>query len=196
MATVLPGKAGLLPCLLWEAQGHRGPFSGADPAFHNVWKWKDELPERRLAWAGRLLGSQVLLLHISLLPTFLGARGPLEVEELYEDGNLSQPAFRLWKTLRRASGPLSRADLRGDMPAGQFDKACRELEKLLVLTRSGSVALPQGWDSNSYTLVEHHFGNLTPLPHALACLKVRDALQRAAPQAGEAQLRRWARSIG
>lgn len=196
MATVLPGKAGLLPCLLWEAQGHRGPFSGADAAFHNIWNWKDQLPEQRLAWAGRLLGGQVLLLHVSLLPAFLGARGGLDVQELYEDGGLSQNAYRLWKGLRAAAGALSRADLRAGLAAAEFDKACRDLERLLVLTRSGSVAQAQGWNSNSYALVERHFENVAPLPHATAREKVRTAFQQAAPEASESQLRRWMKSIG
>ena len=196
MATVLPGKAGLLPCLLWEAQGHRGPFSGADQAFHNIWTWKDELPQKRLAWAGRLLGTQVLLVHASLLPALLGARGPLEVQELYEEGGLSQPAYRIWKALQSAPGALSRADLKAGTSASEFDKACRDLERLLVLTRSGSVARAQGWDSNSYALVERHFPAITPLTHAAARQKVRKALERAAPEASAAQLRRWLAAIG
>ncbi|MBS2036246.1 hypothetical protein JST97_14745 [bacterium] len=196
LATVLPGKTALLPCLLWEAQGHRGPFSGADQAFHNVWKWKDELPQKRLAWAGRLLGGQVILLHVSLLPAFLGARGRLSPQELYEDGGLSREAHRLWQTLQATTGSLSRAELKSGMLAKDFDRACRELERLLVLTRSGSVALNQGWDSNSYALVERHFAQVIPLPHGPARQLVKESLQRAAPEASEAQLRRWLKSIG
>ncbi len=195
MATVLPGKAGLLPCLLWEAQGHRGAFSGADQAFHNIWTWKDELPQKGLAWAGRLLGTQVLLVHPRLLPALLGARGPLDVQELYEEGALSQPAYRIWKALRSAPGALSRAELKAGMAAQEFDKACRDLERLLVLTRSGSVARERGWDSNSYALVERHFPKITPLAHGQARQCVREALQRAAPGASEAQLGRWLKAI-
>ena len=197
MATVLPGKAALLPCLLWEAQGHRGPFSGGDPAFQNIWAWKDELPARRLAWAGRLLGSQVTLVHGSLLPALLGARGPVEVEELYQDGALSAPAFQLWRPLSHCREAMGHKQLRAavnlDHKAGAatFDRACRDLERLLVLTRSGSAPQAQGWDSNSYALVEQHFSDLTPLPHAPARLRVREALEKAAPQASPAQVQRW-----
>ncbi len=56
MATVLPGKSPFT-CLLWEAQGHQGSFSGDDPAFQNIWNWKDELPGKKLAFAGRLLSA-------------------------------------------------------------------------------------------------------------------------------------------
>lgn len=197
LATVLPGKAALLPCLLWAAQGHRGPFSGADAAFHNIWNWKDELPARRLAWAGRLLGSQVVLVHVGLLPALLGARGPLEVEELYEEGGLSAPAFQLWRHLSSCSGAVGRKDLRNALNLGHkagaatFDRACRDLERLLVLTRSGSAPQAQGWDSNSYALVERHFPDLTPLPHASARVRLREALEKAAPEASKAQVQRW-----
>ncbi len=198
LATVLPGKAALLPCLMWHVQGHRGPFSGWDEAFQNVWTWKDELPAQGLAWAGHLLGSQVMLVHVTLLPVLLGARGALDAEELYEEGGLSQPAIRVYRQLASAAAPLGRAPLRSalNLKPAEFDKACRDLERLLLITRCGTVTQGAGWGSNSYALVERHFPKLQPLPHAAARAALRSALQQAAPEAGEAQLRRWLKSIG
>ncbi|MBX3172525.1 MAG: hypothetical protein KF760_34295 [Candidatus Eremiobacteraeota bacterium] len=197
MATVLPGKAGLWPCMLWEAQGHRGPFSGWDEAFQNVWSWKDEWPARGLAWAGHLLGSQVMLVHVSLLPVFLGARGRLDVEELYEEGGLSQPAIRVYRYLKAASPTVGRAELRSALgfTAPVFDKACRDLERLLVITRCGTVTEGPGWGANAYALVERHFAEISPLSHGPARAALAEALRRAAPAATEVQLRRWSRAL-
>ncbi len=198
MATVLPGKAALWPCMLWEAQGHRGPFSGWDEAFQNVWTWKDELPAKGRAWAGHLLGSQVMLVHVSLLPVFLGARGPLEVEELYEEGGLSQPAVRIYRHLLGVSAAVGRAELRAalGLSAPVFDKACRDLERLLVLTRCGTVTEGPGWGANAYALVERHFAEISPLGHGPARLALAETLRRVAPEATEVQLRRWSRALG
>lgn len=198
MATVLPGKAALWPCMLWEAQGHRGPFSGWDEAFQNVWNWKDELPARGRAWAGHLLGSQVMLVHVNLLPVFLGARGPLEVEELYEEGGLSQPAVQVYRYLSKAAGAVGRAQLRAalGLSAPIFDKACRDLERLLVITRCGTVTEGPGWGANAYALVDRHFAGATSMPHREARVMLRETLQRTAPEAKEAQLRRWCRDLG
>ena len=202
MATVLPGKQALLPCLLWQAQGHRGAFSGEDAAFHNIWTWKDELPAQRLAFAGRLLGHQVLLVHVRLLPALLGYRGRLDVAELYAAGELSRDAFRLWQRLGQVGAPQGRKELRmglglGDKKgAGLFDRACRDLERLLVLTRAGSAPQAQGWDSNAYALVDGHFPGLAPLPRKESAEQLTEALLRAAPQATPLQLKRWLAGLG
>ena len=202
LATVLPGKQALLPCLLWEAQGHRGDFSGDDPAFQNIWTWKDELPARRSAFAGRLLGHQVVLVHARLLPALLGYRGRLDVEELYHDGELSRPAFLLWQKLSQASGPVGRKELRQALGldhkqgASSFDRACRDLERLLVLTRAGSAPCAQGWDSNAYTLVDRHFPGVVPLARAESARQLQETFQTAAPQASPAQIKRWLGVLG
>jgi hypothetical protein len=202
MATVLPGKRALFPCLLWQAQGHRGAFSGDDPAFHNIWKWKDQLPARGLAWAGRLLDQQVLLIHVRLLPILLGYRGPLDAAELYEDGQLDRNAWRLWEVLSQSKKPMGRQELRDTLglndkkAASTFDRACRDLERLLVLTRAGSARRANGWDSNAYALVDRHFATLKALPRFEAAPRLRDALQQAAPTATPTQLRRWLSHLG
>ena len=202
MATVLPGKRALFPCLLWQAQGHKGPFSGADVAFHNIWTWKDELPARRFAFAGRLLGDQVLLVHTRLLPALLGYRGRLDVAELYADGELSRDAFRLWETLQKAPSPVGRKELRlalgltDKRGAAHFDRACRDLERLLLITRAGSAALASGWDSNAYVLLERHFDKIEPVPHKCGAALVREALLAAAPQASSLHLQRWMARLG
>ncbi|MBN9419453.1 hypothetical protein ABS71_21880 [bacterium SCN 62-11] len=197
LCTVLPGKTGLWPCLLWAVQGHQGPFSGWDVGFQNAWAWKDQLPAEGRAWAGHLLGSQVMLVHASLLPVFLGARGALEVEELYEDGGLSQTAYRVYQHLRSASAEVGRAQLRKalGLKPSEFDKACRDLERLLVITRCGAVSEGPGWGSNSYALVERHFAGISPMAFGAARSALGEILRKAAPEATDAQRKRWMKSL-
>lgn len=195
MATVLPGRQRLWPCLLWAVQGHEGPFSGWDQAFQDSWVYKDQLPERGLAWAGHLWGTQVMLVHASLLPVFLGARGSLDVEELYQEGGLSQACIRVYRAL--ASGPVGRAELRKTLKlgAGEFDRACRDLERLLVITRCGTVTEGPGWGANRYALVEQHFGEVVGLPFGQARAALEEVLSQAAPTASEAQRKRWLKAL-
>lgn len=197
LCTVLPGKSKLWPCLLWAVQGHEGPFSGWDVGFQNAWDWKDRLPAEGRAWAGHLLGSQVMLVHASLLPVLLGARGGLEAEELYEEGGLSQPAVSIYRFLAAAPSEVGRARLRAALklrPA-EFDKACRELERLLIITRCGAVSEGPGWGSNSYALVERHFAGVRPMAFGPARSALAEMLKAAAPTATEAQMRRWVKGL-
>jgi hypothetical protein len=201
LATVLPGKQALLPCLLWAAQGHQGPFRGDDPAFQNTWTWKDQLPEQKLAWAGRLWGHQVCLVHLDLLPLALGARGPLEPEELYQEGLLDRSAWQLHQLLEGQSQARGRKWLRQQLGwtdkagATQFEKACLALERKLLLTRAGSCPTASGWESNSYRLVSQHFEGLEPLPHRQARQQFGAALEKAAPQASPDQLKKWLNAL-
>lgn len=205
LATILPGKSAVLPCLLWEARGNRERLRVWDEAIERVWTWKDDLPARRTAWLGRLFGDQVVLLHHRLLAPFLEWRGRPEAEELYQEGLLTREAFRVWSALQKASEPLGRAPLRrasglaSSEDAGRFDRACRDLESRLLLTRAGRAPVASGWDSNSYALVERWFPEEWRDSHHWSASSaeetVRKALQSAAPEATDRQLGRWMRGI-
>lgn len=205
LATVLPAKDGLLPCLLWEARGNRGPFEDWDEAMERVWTWKDELPARRTAWFGRLFGDRVILLHRRLLPPFLRWRGQLRVQDIYDEGHLTQEAFRVWNSVERADEPVGRIPLRraaglsAREDAARFDRACRDLERRLLLTRAGRSPLGQGWDSNAYAPVESWFSEewkaAADWSWGEAKTAVREALEAAAPEASSKQLDRWMRQI-
>lgn len=189
MATVLPGKSGHFPCLLWQARGREGPIEEADEAFHNVWGWKDQLPARRTAYAGRLLGSQVLLVHKRLLPALLACRQPIDPESWYRAGQLSRDAYQIWEKLRDASVPLGRSKLKQDK---SFDRAVGELEGRLVISRAGSESKASGWDANAYTLVERLFPQELEQSSRITLAEARRQVEAALPQsASPAQRRRW-----
>src|SRR6266576_2740260 len=45
----------------WAIRDENGKPTGFSPEFDRLWRWKDELPERRLACAGKHFGSAALL---------------------------------------------------------------------------------------------------------------------------------------
>lgn len=206
LATVLPSPDGLLPCLLWEARGHRGRAEEWDEAFDRVWRWKDDLSARRTAFGGRLFGDRVILLHRRLLAPFLCWRGmPVtDVADLYQEGVLTREARRLADILEAARGPLGRATLRresglsGKAGAARFDRACRDLERRMLLTRAGRSDTRTGWDANAHALVRDWFpeevAEARRWPPDEARDAVREALGSAAPEATERQVARWMRS--
>lgn len=204
LATVLPSRDRLLPCLLWEARGRESYVEQWDEVMDRVWRWKDDLPARRLAWAGRLFGDRVILLHRSLLAPFLRWRGMpgADLEEIYHEGLITREARRVAealsrgekgrKALRRESGLAGKAD------AGRFDRACRDLERRMHLTRAGRADTAAGWDSNAYALVRDWFpdevAEARRWPPEEAREAVRAALEAAAPEATPRQLDRWMRT--
>lgn len=188
MATVLPGKTAHFACLLWQARGYEGPIQEADEAFLNVWTWKDQLPALKVAYAGRLLGNQVLLVHKRLLPPLLACRQPLDPERCYRDGQLSREAYLIWQRLSQSGGPLGRSQLK---QSAAFDRATRELESRLILSRAGSESQPSGWDANAYDLVERLFPDEVEQSARLALAEARRQVEAALPEASPAQRRRW-----
>lgn len=205
IATVLPAKDALFPCLLWEARGDRERRRVWDAAIERVWTWKDDLPAQKTAWLGRLFGDRVVLLHSRLLPPFLAWRGRPKVDDLYQEGLLTNEAFRVWSTVEQADEPIGRAPLRrgsglsSKEDAARFDRACRDLERRLLLTRAGRAEVASGWDSNSYARVESWFSTEWEQAEAWESEEaeetVRAALQHAAPEATERQVVRWMREV-
>lgn len=203
LATILPSKDALLPCLLWEARGDRNRREVWDEAMDRVWTWKDDLPAARAAFLGRLFGDRVVLLHRRLLPPFLAWRGRPRAAQVYAEGALTREAFRVWTAVEQTDEPLGRAPLRrasglsSREDASRFDRACRDLERRLLLTRAGRSAVSSGWDANAYALVERWFPKeweaSRDWSQAQAGPAVKAALQHAAPQATPRQIDRWMR---
>ncbi|TML40066.1 MAG: hypothetical protein E6G25_06615 [Actinobacteria bacterium] len=51
----------------WAIRDENGKPTGFSPEFDRLWRWKDELPERRLACAGKHFRSAALLVAPRLL---------------------------------------------------------------------------------------------------------------------------------
>src|SRR6266576_1800975 len=59
----------------WATRDETGKALEFSPEFQRLWRWKDELPERRLACAGRHFSSAALLIAPRLLPAAYAITG-------------------------------------------------------------------------------------------------------------------------
>ncbi|MGZ4388237.1 MAG: AlkZ-related protein [Gaiellaceae bacterium] len=121
----------------WAVRDAEGNFVAFTEEFGTVWRWKDELPERRLACVGRHLGRFVAVIAPALVPAVYALRrddavGGLEREladALREQGPCGAPE------LRRLLGA----------EAKQVNRAVEALQRRCVLTSAGQVRQEHGW---------------------------------------------------
>jgi len=154
IAALLPGADLVLPSL-WEAiTGTRAVEWGvrrADgkfeftPEMARCWEWKDELPAKRLALAGKHFGTWAALVAPRLIPhawtaaadrrEALGGIQREIVEAVREHGALTMPQLRT-------------------LVPGAEKKHVPPLQRALVLTNSHLVEQAQGWAAIAVDLVE------------------------------------------
>ncbi len=127
------------------------------PPPSRCWRWKDELPARRLACVGKHLGRWSCLVAPRLLPA---------VHALAAERRAALDAFQLEVAdAVRATGPLTAPQLRTLLGAEKkaLDAALYALQRALVLTNSGVVEQQQGWGAVAVDVVERRF-ELGPAP--------------------------------
>jgi len=142
----------------------------ADPRWDKyaqlIWKWKDELPNKRRAFYAKYFKSRGSFLSVKLLPHFLSMHGtaaePHEAEAFYKTGRISYDARELWRALEK-HGALATLELRHacklETQAGnkRFKKAMLQLQGLLIVTHSGTAQETEAWASNRFDLVARAF---------------------------------------
>jgi hypothetical protein len=147
---VVHGKADLVLPSLWGAVGGGGDWAvrdesgkatGFSPEFGKLWRWKDELPGRKLACAGRHLGRGAASL---VAPRLVGAlyaqRGEPELTPLQLEV----------EAVVRDHGPLGAPEIRrilGTAETKLVNKAIEVLQRELVLTNAGVTEEGAGWPS-------------------------------------------------
>ena len=147
IAVVIPQADLVLPGL-WGALGDprgfelsvrdaEGDFVAWTEELGHAWRWKDELPERRLACVGRHLGRFVAVIAPSLVPAVYALRRdePLDglerelADAVHEQGPCGAPE------LRRLLGA----------EAKRVNRAVEALQRRCVLTSAGQVQQEHGW---------------------------------------------------
>jgi hypothetical protein len=156
MAVVYSSADLVLPSL-WEAVGgpdadwairdEQGKAVDFTPEFSKLWRWKDELPERRLACSGRHLGSGAasLVSKRLLAPLYALTGRPGSPEDFR--GEELDPLEREVAEAILENGPCSGPEVRR-LVAGEkrkVDAAIRRLHRALVLTNAGVVEQDAGW---------------------------------------------------
>lgn len=131
----------------WAVRGEDGRPVGFTDEFSWLWRWKDELPERRLACAGRHFGRFSVLIAPSLVASayvLTGRRGDLDDFRGEELGALERELAEAVLELGPATGPELRLLLGTDDRKG-VEKAVGTLQRRLVLTGAGAVEQDRGW---------------------------------------------------
>jgi len=155
-------KSGLAVPSLWDAVSDRTTASLPrewGPDIERVWGWKDELPDRGLAWYGHMLFGRPSFLSKEMLGLLYPRDGkPGD----FRDAGLSPDAGRIAEVLL-SSGPTASATLRlavgldGKAGGNRFSKAIVELGRRLVVTHAGTEEMDAGWPSAVFDLTARAF---------------------------------------
>jgi CRP-like cAMP-binding protein len=145
--------------ITWSERDDEGRFLDFSPEFGRVWRWKDELPERRLVCVGKHVRGRSALVSLRLLPALYACREPAELSPLERDvvGFLGE------------QGPSSTADLPSLIghERKRVARAVDRLQRQLVLTTAGAQERSQGWPAVIVDLLERRYADvLQQLPAA------------------------------
>jgi hypothetical protein len=156
IAALLPGADLVLPTLWEQVAGTRAVEWGRQredgrfeftPEMDRCWRWKDELPERRLALVGKHLGRWAALVAPRLVAHVWTAAAERR-EQL-------TPLQREIVAAVREHGPCTGPQLRALV--GAEKRHVEALQRALVLTNSHLVAQAQGWPAIAVELVERRW---------------------------------------
>lgn len=206
-------------CLLFPIQGLRlpslwGAVKGRSPRGFNLvadwdddaerlWKWKDELPRRRLAYSGRFFRGRESLLSLQFLPCFYRLQENYgradEYERLYREGKITADARAVCAQLFR-QGPQAALELRYGLGwtskrgNQRFKRALTELQLRLLIVHWGTKAETAAWESVVYQLTPRAFPRAVRAALALspaeACRRIANRYRALNPAATPADFRR------
>jgi hypothetical protein len=139
----------------WAIRDEQGAFVSFTPEFGRLWRWKDELPERRRVCAGRHVArGAAALIARRLLPSLYALTGRAGTPEDFRNVELS-PLEREVGEAVLEEGPASAPELRRFLGAADkksVDKAIELLHRAAVLTNAGVVEQEQGWAAARHDL--------------------------------------------
>jgi chromosome segregation and condensation protein ScpB len=131
----------------WAIRDEAGKATGFSPEFDRLWRWKDELPEQRLACAGKHFGSAALLVAPRLLAAAYALTGRAGAADDFREDEL-EPLEREVAEAVLENEPLTGREIRrvlGTSDRKAVDRAVGRLQRRLVLTNAGAAEQSQGW---------------------------------------------------
>ena len=131
----------------WAMRDEGGKSIGFSPEFDRLWRWKDELPERRLACAGKHFGSAALLIAPRLLTAAYALTGRSGAAEDFREDELETLEREVAEAVLE-NEPLTGREIRrvlGTTDRKAVDRAVGRLQRRLVLTNAGAAEQSQGW---------------------------------------------------
>lgn len=189
---LFPSKKLPLPSLIEASKGRAlrnyKPCADWSDDFVRLWRWKDELPRKRLAYYGKYFRGRGVFLSLEFLAYFYclegnhGARD--EYERLYREGKITADAHVVCAALVER-GPQATLELRyglgWEAKRGnrRFKRALLELQQRLLIVHWGTKAETRAWESAVYQLTARAFPKAV---RAAAKLSPDVARQRIAAQ--------------
>jgi len=131
----------------WAIRDEAGKALEFSPEFQRLWRWKDELPERRLACAGRHFSSAALLIAPRLLGAAYALTGRSGGEDDFRDAELDLLEREVAEVVLD-NDPLTGPEIRrllGTTDRKAVERAIGRLQRRLVLTNAGAAEQTQGW---------------------------------------------------
>jgi len=131
----------------WAVRDEDGKPTGFSPEFDRLWRWKDELPERRLACAGKHFGSAALLIAPRLLAAAYALTGRAGTPDDFREDD-PEPLEREVAEAVLENEPLTGPEIRRLLATTDrkaVERAVVRLQRRLVLTNAGAAEQSQGW---------------------------------------------------
>jgi hypothetical protein len=138
------------PGVDWAIRDENGKATEFTPEFRRLWRWKDELPERRLACAGRHFGDAALLIAPRLLADGYALTGREGTAGDFRDDPELEALDRDVAEAVLENGPLVAREIRrvlGVTDRKAVERAIKRLHRRFVLTNAGSAEQAQGWSA-------------------------------------------------
>ena len=189
---LFPSKKLPLPSLIEASKGRAlrnyKPCADWSGDFVHLWRWKDELPRKRLAYYGKYFRGRGVFLSLEFLAYFYCLEGNHgtrdEYERLYRAGKITADAHVVCTALVER-GPQATLELRyglgWEAKRGnrRFKRALLELQQRLLIVHWGTKAETRAWESAVYQLTARAFPKAV---RATAKLSPDVARQRIAAQ--------------
>jgi hypothetical protein len=189
---LFPSKKLPLPSLIEASKGRAlrnyKPCADWSDDFIRLWRWKDELPRKRLAYYGKYFRGRGVFLSLEFLTYFYCLEGNHgtrdEHERLYREGKITADAHAVCAALAKR-GPQATLELRyglgWEAKRGnrRFKRALLELQQRLLIVHWGTKAETRAWESAVYQLTARAFPKAM---RAAAKLSPDAARQRIAAQ--------------
>ena len=162
---LFPSKKLPLPSLIEASKGRAlrnyKPCADWSDDFMRLWRWKDELPRKQLAYYGKYFRGKGSLLSLEFLACFYCLEGNHgtrdDYERLYRAGKITADAHAVCAALARR-GPQATLELRyglgWESKRGnrRFKRALLELQQRLLIVHWGTKAETRAWESAVYQL--------------------------------------------
>ena len=150
-----------------------------------MWPWKDELPEKKRLYYGKLLVKKPTFVSMKVLPVFYATFGRAgEADDHLDDvraGRLSEIARRVVEYLAthgETQKKRMRADLGIESKEGRVDleKAIDELQRLMYVSRVKAVGERSDDYNYTYDLFVRRYPEVTKAAERLSSADAADAL--------------------